>query len=197
MKEAEFSRSLIQYLKGFGYNTTRIESHGTGNGIPDMFVQGHGTDFWLELKADNKLSVNDKVITVQWRPGQIAWMYNYYIFHRGNKCCLTIIKVSNGMFIIPMTKNFEGHRIYNPIGWSKKDPYNLPRIINAMVDCNYQAHNYLDAINTLCQRHYPGVDYDPECLWNLDLLEKSYDHNVFNQSKLNIILTMEATALNM
>ena len=72
--EHEFSRSFSDRLAKARLMVTRIESHNTGNGIPDMFVCGHGLDTWLELKNDPKLSIKDKQIKVAWRPGQIVWM---------------------------------------------------------------------------------------------------------------------------
>ena len=36
--EAMFSRSLSTKLKDAGFGVVTIESHSTGNGIPDMFV---------------------------------------------------------------------------------------------------------------------------------------------------------------
>lgn len=197
MKEADFSRSLSGMITKYGYRVTRIESHGTGNGIPDMFVDGHGDDFWLELKAEDKYSVNDKVINVDWRPGQVPWMYEYYVKHRANKCCLTLVHVSDGMFIIPMLELFKSHKVHNPIGWSRHDPFNLIRMLTAAVDCNYWSENFLGAINLFCDKHYPGIDYDPECLMNPELLEKPYDSKVFNYQKLNMILTLESTILNL
>lgn len=196
MKEAEFSRSLSGLLHKAGLDVVRIESGSTGCGIPDMFVQGHGTDFWLELKSDDRLSINDKVIKVQWRPGQIPWALTYYQRHRCKKCVLTVVKVSDGIILIPMLCVFEQHLVYNPIGIPKREHINFSRVLNAMVDCDYKAISYLDAINQFVDRHYPGVDYAPECLWEPNQLEVEYNSKVFNNHKLNIILTLEATVRN-
>lgn len=76
--EHEFNKSLSDRLAKARLMVTRIESHNTGNGIPDMFVCGRGLDTWLELKNDTKLSIKDRAINVAWRPGQIAWMYTYF-----------------------------------------------------------------------------------------------------------------------
>ena len=58
--EHAFSVAFCSKLKKAGLFVTRIESHGTGNGIPDIFVCGRGLDTWLELKNDPKLSIKDK-----------------------------------------------------------------------------------------------------------------------------------------
>ena len=81
MAESKFAASLVRMFNSNGCNATRIESHGTGNGIPDMYVLGFGTDFWLELKHDPKLGQNARTIKVDWRPGQQGWMYIYCLQH--------------------------------------------------------------------------------------------------------------------
>lgn len=57
-------------------------------------------------------------------------------------------------------------------------------------------HTYLDYVNAFVDEFYPGIDYDPECLWDPDLLDKTVDIKYFNNHKLNMILTLEATILN-
>ena len=199
--EHEFSKSLSDRLTKAGLMVTRIESHNTGNGIPDMFVCGRGLDTWLELKNDHKLSVKDKVIKVAWRPGQVAWMYTYFQKHR-TKSCLTLVAASDGIFIIPMTTAFKDHMVFNPQSINYKDLkwINISRVLEAMstywVKCNDDTRTYLDMLNSFVDEFYPGVDYDPECLFNPDMLDKIANTEVFNNSKLDIIMTLEATILN-
>ena len=199
--EYEFSKSLSDKLTKAGLMVTRIESHNTGNGIPDMFVCGHGLDTWLELKNDHKISIKDKVIKVAWRPGQVAWMYTYFQKHR-IKSCLTLVAASDGIFIIPMTTAFKDHMVYNPQSISYKDLkwINISRVLEAMstywAKCNDDTRTYLDMLNSFVDEFYPGVDYDPECLFNPDMLDKTANTEVFNNSKLDIIMTLEATILN-
>lgn len=197
--EHEFSKSLSDRLTKAGLMVTRIESHNTGNGIPDMFVCGRGLDTWLELKNDPKLSVKDKVIKVAWRPGQVAWMYTYFQKHR-TKSCLTLVAASDGVFIIPMTATFKDHTVYNPQSISYEDFkwINIWRVLEAMNTywIKDSDENYLDMINSFVDTFYPGVDYDPECLFNPDLLAKTANIEVFNNSKLDIIMTLEATIRN-
>lgn len=203
MKEADFSRSLSGRLAKEHIMVTRIESHGTGNGIPDMFVCGRGLDTWLELKADDKYSITDKVIKVDWRPGQQAWALEYFRKHT-TKNCLTLVKVSDGIFIIPMIMTYDKHMVYNPQGISSKDlnKFKLYRILDAMSTYWFNRNQcaettYLDMINGFVDDFYPGVDYDPECLWNPDLLDVKADIKTFNSSKLDLILTLESTVLNL
>ena len=200
--EHDFSKSLSDRLTKEHIMVTRIESHNTGNGIPDMFVCGRGLDTWLELKNDPKLSIKDKVIKVEWRPGQIPWAYTYFQKHT-TKCSLTLVATSDGIFIIPMTKPFKQHTVYDPEGISYEDLrwVKLHRVLEAM--CTFwiwQSTNpdttYLDYINTFVEEFYPGIDYDPECLFNPDLLDKHVDLEVFNGHKLDIIMTLEATIRN-
>lgn len=197
--EHDFSKSLSDRLAKAGLMVTRIESHNTGNGIPDMFVCGRGLDTWLELKNDPKLSVKDKVIKVAWRPGQVAWMYTYFQKHR-TKSCLTLVAASDGIFIIPMTAIYKDHVIYNPQSISYEDFkwINIWRVLEAMNTYWIKGsdENYLDMINSFVDEFYPGVDYDPECLFNPGMLDKTANAEVFNGNKLDIIMTLEATVHN-
>ena len=197
--EHDFSKSLSDRLAKAGLMVTRIESHNTGNGIPDMFVCGRGLDTWLELKNDPKLSVKDKVIKVAWRPGQVAWMYTYFQKHR-SKSCLTLVAASDGIFVIPMTATFKDHTVYNPKSICYEDLkwINICRVLEAMSTyvMTFNCATYLYMLNSFVDVFYPGVDYDPECLLNPDLLDKTANIEAFNNSKLDIIMTLEATIRN-
>lgn len=197
--EHDFSKSFSDRLAKARLMVTRIESHNTGNGIPDIFVCGRGLDTWLELKNDPKLSIKDKAIKVAWRPGQVAWMYTYFQKHR-TKNCLTIVAASDGIFIIPMTSAFKDHIVLNPQSISYEDLkwINIPRVLEAMSTywIKDSDENYLDMLNSFVDEFYPGVDYDPECLFNPDMLDKTANTEVFNNGKLDIIMTLEATIRN-
>lgn len=202
--ERAFSKALTARLKREHIRVTRIESHGTGNGIPDMFVDGRGVDCWIELKNDPTLSIHNKVIKVAWRPGQKAWMLEYYIKHT-TKNCLTLVACCDGVIIIPMMSNFTDDKVYDPQGitWKDFNQFKLSRILDAMQESFFihdntppDEHTYLDYVNAFVDKFYPGIDYDPECLWNPDLLDKTASIKIFNCNKLNMILTLEATILN-
>lgn len=195
--EYNFSKAFCSKLKKAGMFVTRIESHGTGNGIPDLFVAGVGWDCWVELKNMPDKSIYSKVLTVPWRPGQIPWALQYF----NTVCthnCLTIVACCDGVVIIPMICAFEKHKVYNPIGitWKDWSRINIPRVLNAMSTFIRGFDNYLGLINKLCTVFYPGVDYDPECLWEPDLLDSPADYRVFNSKKLDVIMTMEFTVMN-
>lgn len=111
--EQKFSHYLIQRLKNEGFMCSRIETHGTLNGMPDMFVQGNGMDTFIELKNMKKASVNDERLKVPWRPGQVAWATIYRNAHRYNvngfditRCSWTFIGCSDGIIALPMWSNF-------------------------------------------------------------------------------------------
>ena len=197
--EHEFSKSFSDRLVKAGLMVTRIESHVTGNGIPDMFVCGRGLDTWLELKNDLKLSIKDKQIKVAWRPGQIAWMYTYFQKHMF-KNCLTLVAASDCIFIIPMISAFKDHIVFNPqsISYEELKWINISRVLTAMSTYCLKCSNntYLDMINSFVDEFYPGIDYDPECLFNPDLLDEPVNIEVFNSNKLDIIMTLEATTRN-
>ena len=192
--EHDFSKSFSDRLAKARLMVTRIESHNTGNGIPDIFVCGRGLDTWLELKNDPKLSIKDKVI-------KVAWMYTYFQKHMF-KNCLTIVAASDGILIVPMTSAFKDHIVLNPQSISYEDLkwINIPRVLTAMstywVKCNDDDRTYLDMLNSFVDEFYPGVDYDPECLFNPDMLDKTANTEVFNNGKLDIIMTLEATIRN-
>ena len=197
--EHEFSKSLSDRLTKAGLMVTRIESHNTGNGIPDMFVCGRGLDTWLELKNNPKLSIKDKVIKVAWRPGQVAWMYTYFQKHR-TKSCLTLVAVSDGIFIVPMTATFKDHIVYNPQGISYEDLkwISICQVLDAMSTyvVTFNCATYLYMLNSFVDEFYPGTDYDPECLFNPGMLNEQANIEVFNSNKLDIIMTLEATIRN-
>jgi hypothetical protein len=194
--EHAFSVAFCSKLKKAGMLVTRIESHGTGNGIPDMFVVGTGWDCWVELKNMPDKSIYSKVLTVPWRPGQVAWMFQYFNTIR-IRSCLTIVACCDGVIIIPMIHTFKERKVYNPTGitWKDWSKINVRRVIQAM-SAYIRGTNYLDAVNKLCGMFYTGMDYDPECLWNPDLLDKQCDYKIFNSQKLDVIMTMEFTAMN-
>lgn len=112
--EQKFSHYLIERLKCEGFVCNRIESHGTIVGVPDMFVQGHGVDTFIELKNMKNVSVNDKRLKVPWRPGQVAWSVTYRNCHAYSingfyitRCSWTFISCNDGIIALPMWSNFK------------------------------------------------------------------------------------------
>ena len=182
--EAEFSKSLSGRLKQFNFDVTRLESHGTSVGIPDMFVQGHGFDFFLELK-------NKKL---EYRPGQKAWHYNYFLRHGREKCVLTVISKSNGIRIVPGIKNWTG----NKPDWfwfiDSKDLSKIPLVslFHCLTTVHTDFETYKQAIEWLAIMFYPDdLDYDPDAIWPEDIdINEDFDWFVWEQHKCEIFLTL-------
>lgn len=111
--EQKFSHYLIGRLKNEGFVCNRLETHGTLNGMPDMFIQGNEIDTFIELKNMKKVSVNDERLKVSWRPGQVAWATVYRNAHMYSingfnitKCSWTFIGCSDDIIALPMWSNF-------------------------------------------------------------------------------------------
>ena len=102
-------QALVKYVQDRlkGCEMTRIESHGTGNGIPDMYVTHRGFSYWIEFKNMSRCSIFDKEWKVSWRPGQQAWMLRNSRMHVTEHCIVyrlnyTIIGMKDGIVVIPM-----------------------------------------------------------------------------------------------
>ena len=180
MAESKFAASLVRMFNSNGCNATRIESHGTGNGIPDMYVLGFGTDFWLELKHDPKLGQNARTIKVDWRPGQQGWMYIYCLQHRQKRLCLTVIKASKGYYIVPMFQVFENDRVIHPIYVQKLHP-KLLCILTYRPLC-MPGWTYRDMLLTFMETWFPDVDYDPEVLWSKETIDTQGNIGLFTRA---------------
>lgn len=196
--EKDFSKAFTDKLKRVGFTVTRLESHNTSNGIPDMFICGHGFDCFIELKNDKKHGPEALALPVEWRPGQRAWMLDYFLRQKYKKNCLTIVAVKEGYYIIPMTCMYENSTVYNSVNmyisksdWSK---INIPRVLHAMTEYMTGFGTYREAIIGLVIQYYPySIDYDPEVLWNEETIDNDFDAATFNSYKLEILLTLEAT----
>lgn len=109
--EASFVKSFSTALRSHGFWCTRLESHGTANGIPDLYCAGHGNDFFIEFKNDKKLVAKSlstgKHFKVSWRPGQQAFGMRYYISHLEKKHIFTIIGGADCVVLVPMNKIYE------------------------------------------------------------------------------------------
>lgn len=79
--EKDFGKFIMQIFKSQGYNCMRIESASTITGCPDLWVQGMGDDFFIELKNHNSINMNKNLVKVQWRQGQQAWGLSYMDHH--------------------------------------------------------------------------------------------------------------------
>lgn len=55
----------------------KIESGGTGLGIPDLFFRTLKQDGWIELKRIKWPSTNSTEIKIPFEPGQFSWIKTY------------------------------------------------------------------------------------------------------------------------
>ena len=192
--EAAFSRSLSTRISKSNAQVQKIESHDTGNGIPDLFVQGWGYDCWIELKNDNSLGPYAKEIKVKWRPGQQGWAHVYGICHK-DKVSLTVIACAYGLYIIPMTQLFKDDKVLFPQFIPNEDlkHVNIVRIFFIMshIDINKYT-TYREAVIAMVDEWYgTRVDYDPETLWDPNTIDSPYDMRVFLSYKLEMINQLE------
>lgn len=166
--EAAFSKSLSTKLAKAGFDVVRIESHNTSNGIPDMFVQGHGSDFWIELKNDPHASVYQQAYMIKWRPGQQGFGYMYHKMHKGMKQTLTVQACVDGIIIIPMTQLFKADKVCCPMYVTSRQikEYNVAKLLDIIAHVRGDYATIREAIIWLADNYYPGsMDYDPESLW--------------------------------
>lgn len=174
--EAAFGRAIMLKLNKAGYGTQRIESHSTTNGIPDMFVQGYGKDFWIELKNSKHVKTLKRV-QVDWRPGQQAWSHDYYLLHKKQKQTVTLMSIQEGMFIIPMWELYPGNIVNDPwfLTYEELKLYHssvadITRLFTfATHNLDYSSfRTYRDAVIFWVEQYYPDdYDYDPEVIWPL------------------------------
>ena len=203
--ENDFSTFLTAKLSKLGMRATRIESHGTGNGIPDMFIDGYGFDTFIELKNDKKASIKDKVIKVHWRPGQQPWMYEYFLKHKHSKCCLTVVACTDGWFVIPMTQIFKNNTVYNAdnfgINYNDLKHVTFGRLFHLMSTHFALVDTYRNAIIAMVNKFWrfsdgTTIDYDPDVLWNKQSIDDTFDACVFESAKLEMFSTLEGTMRN-
>lgn len=110
--EKDFARALTAKFKKLSIDYQKIESHGTANGIPDMFVQNlFGDDTWIELKNCPKVSVFNHSMKIPYRPGQMSWLHEYTIRHYTYKCGLTLISLLDGLAIVRNTADLNSTEI--------------------------------------------------------------------------------------
>lgn len=96
--EHEFSKAVTSALKRTGAMVTKIESHDTSCGIPDLFIAYNGHMQWIELKTDNQQSVKNAQYKFAWRPGQQAWYHNYKMHSLGDYV-ITLMSCKDGVVL--------------------------------------------------------------------------------------------------
>ena len=77
--EAAFSKALVAAMRRKGIFVQRIESGETGKGIPDLFVITKGVPMWIELKRIHDTCSGKYAVSIPWRQGQQAWLFDVHI----------------------------------------------------------------------------------------------------------------------
>lgn len=156
--EAAFSKALVSKLNKAGLDVTRIESHSTVRGIPDIFVQGFGFDAWLELKNGNS----------DWRPGQLGWCYTYFLKHDKKKCVLTLRSVDEGIIFYPMINDTRTELNGILVKYKDLSPMVLASVIKTLT------HIEKCTLREFCitASSVFHVDYDPDAYWEQEQLEQ-------------------------
>ena len=105
--EADFSEVFVAFYRAHGYMVQRIESEGTGVGIPDTYAVKIGRHYWIEVKNMPTTDTPTGSLKVAWRPGQQAWAQAYR--HFSGECSYTVVALKKTIAIIPMVKMFRGN----------------------------------------------------------------------------------------
>jgi hypothetical protein len=117
MYEEDFSKKLATALRNRGYQIQRIESHKTGRGIPDLWIQTPFGSNWWELKANEGKGFwfDTDDLYIEWQPGQQSWMYDKYIASGKKSPCHTICCRNNGAIVtITMDRQFPDKLVTEP-----------------------------------------------------------------------------------
>lgn len=142
--EKKFGKFVAARLRAQAYECMRIESASTISGCPDLYVQGHGDDYFIELKNIKGKKLADFSSTagvkIPWRPGQQAWGQSYKIGHAvsngdgvlRSKCSWTFVGVDDGIVCIRMNRYYHTSTVTNwgdpnVLLWDRKsfDPHRI------------------------------------------------------------------------
>lgn len=118
--EKDFGKFVMNKLKKDGLVPIRIESASTISGMPDLYVEGAGDDYFIELKNMNKKHVTDSEWKVPWRPGQQGWSQKYCINHTKKvheqyirrKYTWTFVGLYDGVLLIRMAEYNEDSKVH-------------------------------------------------------------------------------------
>lgn len=81
MSESQFSKKLRTGLADLGVKTSRVESHASCPGIPDIYAI-KGFSFWIETKQ------NDDIRKIKYEPQQALWLEDEW---KAGGICLTLL----------------------------------------------------------------------------------------------------------
>lgn len=148
--EADFCKYIMQRLQTAGMSYTRLESHSTSVGIPDLYVLGFGYDCFIELKNIPQQSITDERFLIPYRPGQQAWGMTYYAGHDQTKCALTICALKDGVMIRRVNKYLPDNRIACDSINCFTIPYRILYKLNITLLLFYLCHNPFSYIPVDC-----------------------------------------------
>lgn len=104
--EKAFGKSVMNAFKRAGFTCIRIESASTISGMPDLYIMGHGDDYFIELKNKKTLAKVPGTYKVDWRQGQQGWAAEYKRCH-GKKHSWTFQCFDNEIHAIRMDSVFK------------------------------------------------------------------------------------------
>ena len=152
--EKEFVTYFMSKLKAAGVDCSRIETPATGVGMPDLWIQAAGDDYFIEMKLvkhDLPAAIDMEYASevIPWRPGQVAWGVRYSLNHtirhpEGNvrmvKHSWTFVGMNDGVIAIRMGKVYSNNLIaYNDKcvhTWSKKE-FSKLNVLKFLIDNTY------------------------------------------------------------
>lgn len=191
--EADFSRSLSTNMKKHGFDITRIESHGTSNGIPDMYVRGKQHDFWLELKNDPNSSICQDRFKIAWRPGQQGWHYLHYKLLEFKRS-LTVQACTDGLIVIPMEKLYKGNIVNdNDLIRISKDQL---RCINIGKFLMIVSNMAIIPFSVKASIISMSIYYPEELDIDVEAMAADYDSNFSYQQLLDVFFDLETLLIN-
>lgn len=194
VNEQAFSKALCARLKKEAFMVQRMETHGTGVGVPDIYAVGHGFDVWLELKVHETNSIFMNKVKVPWRPGQQAWHFAYMSHMLYNRRVLTLMSCKDGVIVVPMNQVYDKSTVIKPqgISYAKWKGVDLVRLLNIMskpYPKDPQIKTMQQSLVYWVDRNWPiGLDYDPEVLLDEYGIKGNSD---FENNKLNLFLELE------
>jgi len=201
--EQSFSKALTAKMKKQGVDYTRIESHGTANGIPDLFVMSGLDDMWIELKNDSTVFHTAAYIKVAWRPGQQAW-FEQYRRHHISKRGVTLMSGADCIFIIPMDRLYSSNIVALPwyVDYATWKMLDIKQVLSCVCfkykypKCNTYREAFIEFMEIVYgPETLKAYDWDPEVAWtnaedswNLMLphgttIDSMFDEQIFNDNR--------------
>lgn len=169
--ESKFVHYVANKLSKEGAFMMRIETGSTARGVPDMYVQANGDDYWIEFKNCKY----EPVVEIPWRNGQQSWAHKYCkhtLQHITSdmyrlKYSWTCVGSPSGVTLIRMNKIWEDRRpdpsaIYK-VGKHDKITDILLAHSYDVIDYNHDTYEELAEYICLMSPLYAGeIDFYPE-----------------------------------